>query len=223
MGQFIDFSGNKALLVNNADWLMQLNYMDLVQEVGKCFSVNIMAKAECYKQRMANPDGLSFLEFNYMIMQAYDFYHLFRQYGCNLQFGGDDRWSNMLAGRELIRKKLSLSEKEAQAQAMTITLLLTSEGKKMGKTQRGAVWLDPDKTSPTEFFQYWQHIDDSDVFKCLRMLTFLPLEQISELERGKTKIAKRILAYELTSLVHGEDEARHASNGVYLCKNSCVT
>ena len=214
MEKFIDFGEGKAMMVNNADWLLDLNYVELLREVGACFSVNNMLRAECYKQRMEK--GLSFLEFNYMIMQAYDFYYLFLQYGCNLQFGRNDQWSNMLAGRELIRKKLSLSEKEAKAQAMTITLLLTSEGKKMGKTQSGAVWLNPDKTSPTEFFQYWQHIDASDVFKCLRMLTFLPLEQISELERGKTEIAKRILAYELTALVHGEDEARNASNSIYM-------
>ncbi len=206
MSRFIDFGEGKALMVNNADWLMGLNYVDLLREVGSCFSVNNMLRAECYRQRMEK--GLSFLEFNYMIMQSYDFYHLFREYGCNMQFGGDDQWSNMLGGTELIRKKLG-----RDAYAMTITLLLNSEGKKMGKTASGAVWLDPDKTSPYEFYQYWRNVADSDVMRCIRMLTFLPLEQIDEMDKWEgadLNRAKEILAYELTSLVHGKDEAERA-------------
>ncbi len=208
MSRFIDFSDGKALMVNNADWLLDLNYVAFLRDIGTCFSVNNMLRAECYKQRMEK--GLSFLEFNYMIMQAYDFYMLFQQYGCNMQFGGDDQWSNMLAGTELIRKKLG-----KDAYAMTITLLLTSEGKKMGKTQAGAVWLDPNKTSPYDFYQYWRNIDDADVCKCLRMLTFLPLEQIDEMDKwegSRLNEAKEILAYELTSLVHGEEEAKKAQS-----------
>ena len=206
MSRFIDFSEGKALMVNNADWLMDLNYIDVLREVGPHFSVNRMLTAECYKQRMER--GLSFLEFNYMIMQSYDFYKLFQDYGCNLQFGGDDQWSNMLGGTELIRRKLG-----KDASAMTITLLLNSEGKKMGKTVSGAVWLDPEKTSPYEFFQYWRNVDDADVIKCLKMLTFLPIEQIQEMEAwegAELNKAKEILAYELTELVHGEDEAKKA-------------
>ena len=206
MSRFIDFSDGKALMVNNADWLMDLNYIDVLREVGAHFSVNRMLTAECYKQRMEK--GLSFLEFNYMIMQAYDFYMLYQKYGCNLEFGGDDQWSNMLAGTELIRRKLG-----KDAHAMTITLLLNSEGKKMGKTQKGAVWLDPEKTSPFEFFQYWRNVEDSDVIKCLKLLTFLPLEQIKEMEKyegSELNKAKEILAYELTTLVHGEEEAKKA-------------
>lgn len=206
MSRFIDFSDGKALMVNNADWLMDLNYIDVLREVGPHFSVNRMLTAECYKQRMER--GLSFLEFNYMIMQSYDFYKLFQDYGCNLQFGGDDQWSNMLGGTELIRRKLG-----KDASAMTITLLLNSEGKKMGKTVSGAVWLDPEKTSPYEFFQYWRNVDDADVIKCLKMLTFLPLEQIQEMESwegAELNKAKEILAYELTNLVHGEEEAKKA-------------
>lgn len=206
MSRFIDFGEGKALMVNNADWLLGLNYIELLREVGSCFSVNKMLAAECYKQRMAN--GLSFFEFNYMIMQSYDFYYMFQKYGCNMQFGGDDQWSNMLAGTELIRKKLG-----KDAYAMTITLLLNSEGKKMGKTQSGAVWLDPNKTSPYEFYQYWRNVDDADVLKCLRMLTFLPLEQIEEMtswQGEQLNRAKEILAFELTSLVHGEEEAAKA-------------
>ncbi len=206
MSRFIDFSEGKALLVNNADWLMDLNYVDVLREVGAHFSVNRMLTAECYKQRMEK--GLSFLEFNYMIMQSYDFYKLFQEYGCNMQFGGDDQWSNMLGGTELIRRKLG-----KDAFAMTITLLLNSEGKKMGKTQSGAVWLDPNKTSPFEFFQYWRNVADADVLKCIRMLTFLPLEQINEMdswEGSQLNQAKEILAYELTALVHGEEEATKA-------------
>ena len=206
MSRFIDFSEGKALMVNNAEWLMDLNYIELLREVGPHFSVNRMLTAECYKQRMER--GLSFLEFNYMIMQSYDFYRLFQDYGCNMQFGGDDQWSNMLGGTELIRRKLG-----KDAYAMTITLLLNSEGKKMGKTQSGAVWLDPDKTSPFDFYQYWRNVADADVLKCLRMLTFLPLEQIDEMdhwEGSQLNTAKEILAYELTSLVHGEDEANKA-------------
>ncbi|MBQ7265896.1 MAG: tyrosine--tRNA ligase [Firmicutes bacterium] len=206
MERFIDFSDNKALMVNNADWLMDLNYIELLREVGAHFSVNKMLRAECYKQRMEK--GLSFLEFNYMIMQSYDFYKLFTDYGCNMQFGGDDQWSNMLGGTELIRRKLG-----KDAHAMTITLLLNSEGKKMGKTQSGAVWLDPDKTSPYDFYQYWRNVADPDVLKCIRMLTFLPLEQIDEMdswEGAQLNKAKEILAYELTSLVHGEEEAKKA-------------
>ena len=209
MSRFIDFSDGKALMVNNADWLLKLNYVELLREVGACFSVNNMLRAECYKQRMAK--GLSFLEFNYMIMQSYDFYALYQKYGCNMQFGGDDQWSNMLGGTELIRKKLG-----KDAYAMTITLLLNSEGKKMGKTQSGAVWLDPNKTSPFEFYQYWRNIADADVLKCLRMLTFLPLEQIDEMdtwEGSKLNEAKEILAFELTKLVHGEEEATKAQEG----------
>ena len=206
MSRFIDFSEGKALMVNNADWLMKLNYIELLREVGTCFSVNNMLRAECYKQRMEK--GLSFLEFNYMIMQSYDFYMLFQKYGCNMQFGGDDQWSNMLGGTELIRRKLG-----KDAHAMTITLLLNSEGKKMGKTQAGAVWLDPNKTSPFEFYQYWRNVNDADVLKCLRMLTFLQLEQIDEMDKwegSQLNEAKEILAYELTKLVHGEEEAAKA-------------
>ena len=203
MSKFIDFSEGKALMVNNADWLLDLNYIDLLREVGPHFSVNRMLTAECYKQRMER--GLSFLEFNYMIMQSYDFYALFQKYGCNLQFGGDDQWSNMLGGTELIRRKLGKN-----ACAMTITLLLNSEGKKMGKTQSGAVWLDPNKTSPFEFYQYWRNVADADVLKCIRMLTFLPLEEIDEMDKwegSQLNKAKEILAFELTKLVHGEEEA----------------
>ena len=203
MSKFIDFSEGKALMVNNADWLLGLNYVDLLREVGPHFSVNRMLTAECYKQRMEK--GLSFLEFNYMIMQAYDFYALYQNYGCNLQFGGDDQWSNMLAGTELIRRKLG-----KDASAMTITLLINSEGKKMGKTQSGAVWLDPNKTSPFEFYQYWRNVADNDVLKCIRMLTFLPLEEIDEMDKwegSQLNKAKEILAFELTKLVHGEEEA----------------
>ena len=206
MSKFIDFSDDKALLVNNADWLLDLNYVEVLREVGAHFSVNRMLTAECYKQRMEK--GLSFLEFNYMIMQSYDFYQLFQKYGCNMQFGGDDQWSNMLGGTELIRRKLG-----KDAYAMTITLLLNSEGKKMGKTQKGAVWLDPNKTSPFEFYQYWRNVADADVLKCIRMLTFLPLEQIEEMdawEGSQLNQAKEILAYELTKLVHGEEEAAKA-------------
>ena len=206
MSRFIDFSDGKALMVNNADWLMNLNYVELLREVGAHFSVNRMLTAECYKQRMER--GLSFLEFNYMIMQSYDFYMLYQKYGCNMQFGGDDQWSNMLGGTELIRRKLG-----KDAHAMTITLLLNSEGKKMGKTQSGAVWLDPNKTTPFEFYQYWRNVGDADVLKCLRMLTFLPLEQIDEMDKwegSQLNQAKEILAYELTSLVHGEEEAKKA-------------
>ena len=206
MSKFIDFSEGKALMVNNADWLLDLNYVEFLREVGTCFSVNNMLRAECYKQRMEK--GLSFLEFNYMIMQSYDFYELFQRYGCNMQFGGDDQWSNMLGGTELIRRKLG-----KDAHAMTITLLLNSEGKKMGKTQSGAVWLDPNKTSPFEFYQYWRNIADADVLKCLRMLTFLPIEQIDEMDQwegSQLNTAKEILAYELTKLVHDEAEANKA-------------
>lgn len=204
MSRFIDFSEGKALMVNNADWLLDLNYIDLLREIGPHFSVNRMLTAECYKQRMEK--GLSFLEFNYMIMQSYDFYMLFQKYGCNLQFGGDDQWSNMLGGTELIRRKLGKN-----ACAMTITLLLNSEGKKMGKTQSGAVWLDPNKTSPFEFYQYWRNVADADVLKCIRMLTFLPLEEIDKMdswEGAQLNAAKEILAFELTKLVHGEEEAQ---------------
>ena len=206
MSRFIDFSEDKALLVNNAEWLLDLNYVDVLREVGPHFSVNRMLTAECYKQRIER--GLSFLEFNYMIMQSYDFYALYQKYGCNMQFGGDDQWSNMLGGTELIRRKLG-----KDAYAMTITLLLNSEGKKMGKTQSGAVWLDPNKTSPFDFYQYWRNVADADVLKCLRMLTFLPLEQIDAMadwEGAQLNEAKDILAYELTKLVHGEDEAEKA-------------
>ena len=206
MERFIDFSEGKALMVNNADWLLNLNYVDLLREVGPCFSVNNMLRAECYKQRMEK--GLSFLEFNYMIMQSYDFYYMFQKYNCNMEFGGDDQWSNMLGGTELIRKKLG-----KDAHAMTITLLTDSQGKKMGKTAGNAVWLDPNKTSPFEFYQYWRNVGDADVLKCLRMLTFLPLEQIDEMDKwegSQLNQAKEILAYELTNLVHGEEEAKKA-------------
>ena len=206
MERFIDFGEDKAIMVNNADWLLKLNYIELLREVGACFSVNNMLRAKCYEQRMEK--GLSFLEFNYMIMQSYDFYHMFQEYGCNMQFGGDDQWSNMLGGTELIRRKLG-----KDAQAMTITLLLNSEGKKMGKTASGAVWLDPNKTTPYDFYQYWRNVGDQDVLKCIRMLTFLPLEQIDEMDKwegSQLNRAKEILAYELTALVHGEEEAKKA-------------
>ena len=206
MERFIEFGEGKAQMVNNADWLLDLNYVDVLREVGACFSVNNMLRAECYKQRMEK--GLSFLEFNYMIMQSYDFYHLYQHYGCNMQFGGNDQWSNMLGGTELIRRKLG-----KDAHAMTITLLLNSEGKKMGKTASGAVWLDPNKTAPYDFYQYWRNVEDADVLKCIRMLTFLPLEQIDEMDSWKDaqlNTAKEILAYELTKLVHGEEEANKA-------------
>ena len=207
MSRFIDFSEDKAIVVNNGDWLLDLNYVDVLREVGACFSVNKMLTFECYKQRMER--GLTFLEFNYMIMQSYDFYMLFQKYGCNMQFGGDDQWDNMLGGTELIRKKLG-----KDAHAMTITLLLNSEGKKMGKTVSGAVWLDPEKTSPYDFFQYWRNVDDADVIKCLKMLTFVPIEQIEEMEKtmqgAELNKAKELLAYELTKLVHGEEEAEKA-------------
>ena len=208
MERFIEFGEGKALMLNNADWLLKLNYIELLREVGACFSVNNMLRAECYKQRMEK--GLSFLEFNYMIMQSYDFYHMFQTVGCNMQFGGDDQWSNMLGGTELIRRKLG-----KDAHAMTITLLLNSEGKKMGKTAKGAVWLDPNKTSPYEFYQYWRNVGDQDVLKCLRMLTFLPLEQIDEMDKwegSQLNTAKEILAFELTKLVHGEEEAKKAQD-----------
>ena len=214
MSRFIEFGEGKAMMVNNADWLLDLNYVDVLREVGACFSVNNMLRAECYKQRMEK--GLSFLEFNYMIMQSYDFYHLFKEYGCNMQFGGDDQWSNMLGGTELIRKKLG-----KDAYAMTITLLMNSEGKKMGKTASGAVWLDPEKTSPYEFYQYWRNVGDQDVLKCIRMLTFLPLEEIDAMdhwEGAQLNEAKDILAFELTKLVHGEEEAakaREASKALF--------
>ena len=206
MERFIEFGEGKARMVNNADWLLDLNYVELLRDVGACFSVNNMLRAECYKQRMEK--GLSFLEFNYMIMQSYDFYHLYQKYDCNMQFGGNDQWSNMLGGTELIRRKLG-----KDAHAMTITLLLNSEGKKMGKTAKGAVWLDPNKTSPFEFFQYWRNVADDDVLKCIRMLTFLPLEQINEMDKwegSQLNRAKEILAYELTKLVHGDEEADKA-------------
>ncbi|MCQ2420036.1 MAG: tyrosine--tRNA ligase [Clostridia bacterium] len=206
MERFIEFGPDKAIMVNNADWLMKLNYIDVLRDVGACFSVNNMLRAECYKQRMEK--GLSFLEFNYMIMQSYDFYYLFQHYGCNMQFGGDDQWSNMLGGTELIRKKLG-----KDAHAMTITLLMNSEGKKMGKTANGAVWLDPNKTTPFEFYQYWRNVGDQDVLKCIRMLTFLPLEEIDAMDKwegSQLNKAKEILAYELTKLVHGEEEASKA-------------
>ncbi len=215
MSKFIDFSDGKALMVNNADWLLDLNYVDLLREVGAEFSVNNMLRAECYKQRMEK--GLSFLEFNYMIMQSYDFYRLYQDYDCKLQFGGDDQWSNMLGGRELIRRKLGKDD----AESMTITLLLNSEGKKMGKTANGAVWLDPEKTSPFEFYQYWRNVSDDDVLKCIRLLTFLPLEQVDEMEKwegAQLNEAKDILAYELTSLVHSAEEAdkaREASRALF--------
>lgn len=218
MERFIEFGDDKAIMVNNADWLLKLNYIEVLREVGAHFSVNNMLRAECYKQRMEK--GLSFLELNYMIMQSYDFYYLFQNYGCNMQFGGDDQWSNMLGGTDLIRRKLG-----KDAYAMTITLLMNSEGKKMGKTAKGAVWLDPDKTSPFEFYQYWRNVNDADVLKCIRMLTFLPLEQINSMDKwegSQLNEAKDILAYELTSLIHGEEEAQKAkvtsqalfSNGV---------
>ena len=206
MSRFIDFSEDKAMMVNNADWLLDLNYVEFIRDIGACFSVNNMLRAECYKQRMEK--GLSFLEFNYMIMQSYDFMELYKRYGCNMQFGGDDQWSNMLGGTDLIRRKLG-----KDAYAMTITLLMNSEGKKMGKTQKGAVWLDPNKTTPFEFYQYWRNVADADVLKCLRMLTFLPLEQIDEMDQwegSQLNRAKEILAYELTHLVHGEEEAKKA-------------
>lgn len=207
MSRFIDFSEDKAIVVNNGDWLLDLNYIDVLREVGACFSVNKMLTFECYKQRMER--GLTFLEFNYMIMQSYDFYMLFQKYGCNMQFGGDDQWANMLGGTELIRKKLG-----KDAHAMTITLLLNSEGKKMGKTEKGAVWLDPEKTSPYDFFQYWRNVGDADVIKCLKMLTFVPIEQIEEMEKtmegAELNKAKELLAYELTKLVHGTEEAEKA-------------
>ena len=208
MERFIDFSDGKAMMINNADWLLSLNYVELLRDVGACFSVNNMLRAECYKQRMEK--GLSFLEFNYMIMQSYDFYYLFQHYGCNMQFGGDDQWSNMLGGTELIRRKLG-----KDAHAMTITLLTDSQGKKMGKTAGNAVWLDPNKTSPFEFYQYWRNVGDQDVMKCIRMLTFLPLEQIDEMDKwqgSELNRAKEILAYELTKLVHGEEEAKKAED-----------
>ena len=219
MERFIEFGEGKAMMVNNADWLLKLNYVDFIRDIGSCFSVNNMLRAECFKQRMEN--GLSFLEFNYMPMQSYDFYYLFQNYGCNMQFGGNDQWSNMLGGTELIRRKLG-----KDAHAMTITLLLTSEGKKMGKTAKGAVWLDPNKTSPYEFYQYWRNIEDADVLKCIRMLTFLPLEQIDEMdgwEGAQLNTAKEILAYELTKLVHGEEEADKAqetARGLFSGKGS---
>ena len=208
MSKFIDFSDDKAVLVNNADWLLDLNYVDVLREVGSCFSVNRMLSAECYKQRMDREGGLTFLEFNYMIMQAYDFYQLYQKYGCQMQLGGNDQWSNMLAGTDLIRRKLG-----ENAYAMTITLLLNSEGKKMGKTQSGAVWLDPNKSFPFEFYQYWRNVSDADVIKCLKMLTFLPLEEIKEMEKwegSELNKAKEILAYELTTLVHSEEDAKAA-------------
>ena len=206
MERFIEFGEGKAMMVNNADWLLPLNYVDVLREVGACFSVNNMLRAECYKQRMEK--GLSFLEFNYMIMQSYDFYYMYQKFGCNMQFGGNDQWSNMLGGTELIRKKLG-----KDAHAMTITLLLNSEGKKMGKTARGAVWLDPNKTSPFEFYQYWRNVDDADVMKCIRMLTFIPVEEIDEIEKwedSRINEKKELLAFELTALVHGEEEATKA-------------
>ncbi len=211
MERFIEFGEDKAIMVNNADWLLKLNYIELLREVGACFSVNNMLRAECYKQRMER--GLSFLEFNYMIMQSYDFYYLHKQYGCNMQFGGDDQWSNMLGGTELIRRKLG-----EDAFAMTITLLLNSEGKKMGKTAKGAVWLDPNRTPPFEFYQYWRNIDDADVMKCIRMLTFIPINEIDEIDKWapeRINEKKELLAYELTKLVHGEDEAKKAQDAAH--------
>ena len=222
MEKFIEFGEGKAIMVNNADWLLGLNYIELLRDVGACFSVNRMLSAECYKQRMEK--GLSFLEFNYMIMQSYDFYHLFKEYGCNMQFGGDDQWSNMLYGTELIRKKLS-----KDAYAMTINLLLNSEGKKMGKTASGAVWLDPNKTAPYDFYQYWRNVDDKDVLKCIRMLTFLPLEEIDKMDKwegAELNTAKEILAYELTKLIHGEEEAtkaQNASRALFVSGDSALT
>ena len=222
MESFIDFSDGKAMMINNADWLLGLNYVDLLREVGACFSVNRMLSAECYKQRMEK--GLSFLEFNYMIMQSYDFYHLFKTYGCNMQFGGDDQWSNMLGGTELIRRKLG-----KDAHAMTITLLTDSQGKKMGKTAGNAVWLDPKKTSPYDFYQYWRNVADADVLKCIRMLTFLPLEEIDKMDKwegAELNVAKDILGYELTKMVHGEEEAekaRAAAKALYSAGDSTLT
>ena len=209
ISRFIEFGEGKAMMVDNADWLLDLNYIDFIREIGSCFSVNQMLRAECYKQRMEK--GLTFLEFNYMLMQSYDFLELYKRYGCNLQFGGDDQWSNMLGGTDLIRRKLG----KRDAYAMTITLLMNSEGKKMGKTAAGAVWLDPDKTKPYDFYQYWRNVDDADVLKCIKMLTFLPLEQINEMEKwegSQLNTAKEILAYELTGLVHGEEEAKKAQS-----------
>ena len=217
MEKFITFGDDAAIMVNNADWLLGLNYIDVLRDVGACFSVNNMLRAECYKQRMEK--GLSFLEFNYMIMQAYDFYHLHNEYGCNMQFGGDDQWSNMLAGSDLIRKKTG-----KDAYAMTITLLMNSEGKKMGKTAKGAVWLDPQKTSPFEFYQYWRNVDDADVMKCLKMLTFIPLEEIEKMEQwedSRINEKKEILAFELTALVHGEDEANKAKESAKALFGGC--
>ncbi len=222
MERFIEFGEGKAIMVNNADWLLKLNYIELLRDVGACFSVNRMLTAECYKQRMEK--GLSFLEFNYMIMQSYDFYHLYREYNCNMQFGGDDQWSNMLYGTELIRKKLG-----KDAYAMTINLLLNSEGKKMGKTANGAVWLDPNKTPPYEFYQYWRNVSDSDVLKCIRMLTFLPLEEVDKMDTwqgAELNTAKEILAYELTKLIHGEEEAtkaKEASRALFVSGDSALT
>ena len=222
MEKFIEFGEGKAIMVNNADWLLKLNYIELLRDVGACFSVNRMLTAECYKQRMEK--GLSFLEFNYMIMQSYDFYHLFKEYNCNMQFGGDDQWSNMLYGTELIRKKLG-----KDAYAMTINLLLNSEGKKMGKTANGAVWLDPNKTPPYDFYQYWRNVSDSDVLKCIRMLTFLPLEEIDKMDSwqgAELNTAKEILAYELTKLIHGDEEAtkaRDASRALFVSGDSALT
>ncbi len=222
MENFIDFSEGKAMMINNADWLLDLNYVELLREVGACFSVNRMLTAECYKQRMEK--GLSFLEFNYMIMQSYDFYHLFKTYGCNMQFGGDDQWSNMLGGTELIRRKLG-----KDAHAMTITLLTDSQGKKMGKTAGNAVWLDPKKTSPYDFFQYWRNVGDADVLKCIRMLTFIPLEEIDKMDKwegAELNVAKEILAYELTKMVHGEEEAekaKAAAKALYSAGDSSLT
>ena len=209
MSRFIEFGEGKAMMVNNADWLRDLNYIEFIRDIGSMFKVNNMLRAECYKQRLASEEGLTFLEFNYMLMQSYDFLKLYEEYGCNLEFGGDDQWSNMLGGRELIRRKLGKED----AQAMTITLLLNSEGKKMGKTGKGAVWLDPEKTSPYEFYQYWRNVDDADVINCIKMLTFLPLDEIHDMEKwegAELNKAKEILAYELTNLVHGEEEAKKA-------------
>ena len=209
MSRFIEFGEGKAMMVNNADWLRDLNYIEFIRDIGSCFKVNNMLRAECYKQRLASEEGLTFLEFNYMLMQSYDFLKLYEEYGCNLEFGGDDQWSNMLGGRELIHKKLGKDD----AQAMTITLLLNSEGKKMGKTGKGAVWLDPEKTTPYEFYQYWRNVDDADVLNCIKMLTFLPLDEIKAMESwegAELNKAKEILAYQLTELVHGEEEAKKA-------------
>ena len=209
MSRFIEFGPDKAMMVNNADWLRDLNYIEFIRDIGAMFKVNNMLRAECYKQRLASEEGLTFLEFNYMLMQSYDFLKLYEEYGCNLEFGGDDQWSNMLGGRELIRRKLGKED----AQAMTITLLLNSEGKKMGKTANGAVWLDPEKTSPYDFYQYWRNVDDADVINCIKMLTFLPLDEIHAMESwegAELNKAKEILAYQLTELVHGEEEAKKA-------------